>query len=237
VELLDKVAMILKDIKDGLISEEDGLNRLEADFNQKERDDYRKQYKIATALSMYDVDKYVESTKNPEEIIIERERITRIVYFVKQILMIISKHYRDILWMYAVEKRTMPQIGRELGITKQTVYSYLKRIPYKVTSKMLSNDIGYSMSYVQEILEPIERHVNTSIQRQYGYPMDRIKASRGCIREYLDNSFKERVECNICYSCKDMAKQKPHKGKPDIKPKIEEYEYAKSDNSTINTNI
>lgn len=114
---MEPIQKILEQLKNSLISEQDAINQLEYLFISQEGNQTKKP-KIET----------LTRPLSPEEILIEEETIQERKEFVKLLASQLSPHYKRILWMYAIQQMTMQQIGDKLGISKQAVSIYIKRI-------------------------------------------------------------------------------------------------------------
>jgi len=91
----------------------------------------------------------------PEEIMIEEENRQERRQFLVDLMNELSPKYRQIIWLYAVNKLTMQQIADILGISKQAVSTYIKRIRHRANK----------MKHVS-IIYPIDNEANFYYRRK-----------------------------------------------------------------------
>jgi RNA polymerase sigma factor (sigma-70 family) len=114
---LDQIRNIILQVKSNQITEKDAIQQLEYLW-QSNISNHGRPPSVGT----------MRRALSPEEIMVEAENSQDRKNFLIALFDKLSPQYRRILYLYAVERLTMREIGDELGISKQAVCTYLKRI-------------------------------------------------------------------------------------------------------------
>lgn len=141
---MDRIQIIVHQVITQQISEQDGIRQMEYLWRS-----YESNHNNPPPMGT------VVNPLTPEEIMIEEENRQERRQFLVDLMNELSPKYRQIIWLYAVNKLTMQQIADILGISKQAVSTYIKRIRHRANK----------MKHVS-IIYPIDNEANFYYRRK-----------------------------------------------------------------------
>ena len=87
--------------------------------------------------------------RSPENILIEKERRIILIQLIKDVMGILNKRDRKILWLY-IKGCTQGQIAAQLGVTQPAVFQRLNKIPQIVRKCLLYHHIILVNEYLTD---------------------------------------------------------------------------------------
>lgn len=162
------LAKIIRELRDGTITVDIANQRLSfldwrENFNQLVRD--------INFANQHGMDDYIRQySRNPEDILIEKETIEEELLLIKHILSWLKPDEKELLWAFVVEGERQEDIAKRFGIKQAAVSRRVSRIIKKIRAKC--NNLVPQFDTYEDVLNEVRRWPSP---RQS--PMINLKAS------------------------------------------------------------
>lgn len=165
-------------------------------------------------------DYLAQMSETPEDILLEKERlseITKLMAFIKDQL---SEKAFDVLWLYTVEGWTQEKIADKYKVTQSAIAHYIKKISKKLQQILINSSFNpiNTKELFQQPQSKLEAHSpeimgwtheflqEVSIEGQWKYLKNGRKVyeskTRCMIPEYFEDCFYQgtaKIFCSICW--------------------------------------
>ena len=133
---------------------------------------------------------------SPEDVVLEKERRGLLVQLMKDVMLILSKRNRKILWLY-IKGYTQKQIAEKVGITQPAICQRLNKIPAIVKKRLSPHHIILLKEY---LLDNPSRTKSGTPKELLGWPVIflqhvGIEGQWGTIRG--KQVYKSKTECRM----------------------------------------
>lgn len=139
---------IIAAVKAGEISEMQGLELLERSAKYQESSQNSKEYRLKARIGFIDAN--ISSNKdNPEEILLERERLSELIDLWAEVEKVLTSRQMEIFRLFVENRGSYSEVGRIAGISKPVVFKTIQSI-----RKKIQKHLGDMVDEYREILLP-----------------------------------------------------------------------------------
>jgi predicted DNA-binding protein YlxM (UPF0122 family) len=157
---IDKLEKILRDLSDGVISEEECIHTLKLEAHSEDSKADAKQYNLLMRRGAVLVESYIGIYgKMPDEMLIEQENLNEMLKLVADIKAILLPEEYKLLYLWTVRKFSFEQIAKRQGTYKMQIHRRLMKIrkkllQYAEKNKYIVKDILISRASKQTAKSP-----------------------------------------------------------------------------------
>jgi len=171
---IDKLEKILKDLADGVISEEECISIIQLEAYSEDNKADAKQYNLLMRRGTVLVESYIGLYgRKPDDILIEQENLNEILKLIVEIKSILLPEEYRLLNLWTVKKLSFEQIAERQGSYKMKIHRNIMKIKKKLlqyaeknkyivkdiltsraskrTAKSPSQKVGFIHEYLQQV--------------------------------------------------------------------------------------
>lgn len=201
---------IIAAVKAGEISETQGVELLERSAKYQESSQNSKENRLKAKMGFIDAN-VASNRDNPEEILLERERLAELVDLWAAVEEVLTPRQLEIFMMFIECQENCAEVGRELGVTQQAVFKTIQGIRKKIQKhlgdmlneyrevllppqslKEATKPMGVGYIFEKEMKMPVESSWQTKYGRKIFYTKEICH-----MPEYLANTNSYSI-CTIC---------------------------------------
>jgi len=213
---IDKLEKILKDLSDGVISEEECINTLQLEAHSEDSKSDAKQYNLLMRRGTVLVEHYIDIYgRIPDDILIEEENLIEMLKLVMEIKSILLPEEYRLLYLWTVRRCSFEQIAERQDTYKMKIHRDIMKIRKKLlqyaeknkyivkdiltsraskqTAKSPSQTVGFIHEYLQHVA------VNGRWKKRRDGRSEFVSETLCKVPEGLSTSFKDtKTCCPIC---------------------------------------